>query len=691
MHVALLIDGREALNSKPAVTDSARDSSDAPDILAKIRPVVTGRNEGHNDAATVAAGGDAGSSQEPRQVGLGHEDHLWSELINSPAFSEWNQKQEELAQRAVTKASDDGRRQSMLLEDDSESKTMEDETTEAGAWAKNEKEDEEAQEAEAEEVVSSVRERKQKRKRKSEKKGRKTSSHRAKKAKQVNDSDEDAEKEEEEEGEKQQSTAPLEDDNDDDDNDPLSLPLRAGWTREVVTRQSGATAKIRKDVYYHAPDGKKLRSRVEVGRYLVQKGITDLSIENFSYNWKQEVKLSEKRKASKAYPLAFGNADRIGTAERRKKKNKKAAKCVPIECVNVRSEERPEPFEYISTSIIHPSIGIRFDVPFVCCSCTDGCQDPTKCECIIKTQEFAGATVPRTTYDSNGRVPGDYPMIMECGRLCKCAGKACSNRATQSGINFKLQLFRTKHKGWGIRTLEDIPSGSFVMEYVGEIITNEMAEKVKSDTYLLDLDMLESMEQWRKQKATEMEEQDRLAAAAAAEAEAEAKAKVKIEQAGDEKASTKKRKRRRKTGVSWSSKTAKRKKPTTIDACDSPQVVMVTDLEATLALATTTTTTMTTTTAMGEKAILKEPKSEPQLFTSLVLQDEDDGEDWYAAQPQVGSEAENDKEEEGEEDSNSVGLRMQLYGEDEPYVVNPHERGNISHFVNDLRLAKVLN
>jgi hypothetical protein len=237
MHVALLIDGREALNSKPAVTHSARDSSDAPDILAKIRPVVTGRNEGHNDAATVAAGGDAGSSQEPGQVGLGHEDHLWSELINSPAFSEWNQKQEELAQRAVTKASDDGRRQSMLLEDDSESKTMEDETTEAGAWAKNDKEDEEAQEAEAEEVVSSVRERKQKRKRKSEKKGRKTSSHRAKKAKQVNDSDEDAEKEEkeEEEGEKQHSAAPLEDDNDDDDNDPLSLPLRAGWTREVLT------------------------------------------------------------------------------------------------------------------------------------------------------------------------------------------------------------------------------------------------------------------------------------------------------------------------------------------------------------------------------------------------------------------------------------------------------------------------
>ena len=65
-----------------------------------------------------------------------------------------------------------------------------------------------------------------------------------------------------------------------------------------------------------------------MGRYLLQKGITDLSIENFSYNWKQEVKLSEKRKASKDYPLAFGNAERIDAAERRKKKNKKAARCV---------------------------------------------------------------------------------------------------------------------------------------------------------------------------------------------------------------------------------------------------------------------------------------------------------------------------------------------------------------------------
>ena len=236
MHAALLIDRREALNSEPAATDSARDSSDATEIPAKMSDAPLLHSPSLPPApASDTSRRDAGSSQEPGQVDLNHEDHLWSELINSPAFSEWNQKQEELAQRAITKVSDDGRRPSMLLEDDSESKTMEDETTEAGAWAKNEKEDEEA-----EEVVSSVRERKKKRKRKSEKsekkkkkkKGRKTSSHRAKKAKQVNDSDENAEKEE---GEKQHSAAPLDDDDNYDDNDPLSLPLRAGWTREVLT------------------------------------------------------------------------------------------------------------------------------------------------------------------------------------------------------------------------------------------------------------------------------------------------------------------------------------------------------------------------------------------------------------------------------------------------------------------------
>lgn len=37
----------------------------------------------------------------------------------------------------------------------------------------------------------------------------------------------------------------------------------------------------------------------------------------------------------------------------------------------------------------------------------------------------------------------------------------------------------TEKKGWGLRTLEDLPKGAFVCEYVGEILTNsELFDRV---------------------------------------------------------------------------------------------------------------------------------------------------------------------------------------------------------------------
>lgn len=43
------------------------------------------------------------------------------------------------------------------------------------------------------------------------------------------------------------------------------------------------------------------------------------------------------------------------------------------------------------------------------------------------------------------------------------------------------QVFLTREgKGWGLRTLENLPKGAFVCEYVGEILTNmELYERNK--------------------------------------------------------------------------------------------------------------------------------------------------------------------------------------------------------------------
>ncbi|KAK4769644.1 hypothetical protein SAY86_027794 [Trapa natans] len=63
-------------------------------------------------------------------------------------------------------------------------------------------------------------------------------------------------------------------------------------------------------------------------------------------------------------------------------------------------------------------------------------------------------------------------FIKECWRKCGCS-KQCGNRVVQRGISCSLQVFMTSEgKGWGLRTLNDLPKGAFVCEFIGEILTN---------------------------------------------------------------------------------------------------------------------------------------------------------------------------------------------------------------------------
>ncbi|CAN1807697.1 Histone-lysine N-methyltransferase SUVR4 [Linum perenne] len=51
-------------------------------------------------------------------------------------------------------------------------------------------------------------------------------------------------------------------------------------------------------------------------------------------------------------------------------------------------------------------------------------------------------------------------FIKECGIKCRCH-MSCANRVVQR-----------EGKGWGVRALQDLPRGTFVCEYAGEILTN---------------------------------------------------------------------------------------------------------------------------------------------------------------------------------------------------------------------------
>eukprot|EP00727_Mastigamoeba_balamuthi_P002319 m51a1_g12084 putative histone-lysine n-methyltransferase setd2 (496) ;mRNA; f:21-1803 len=71
----------------------------------------------------------------------------------------------------------------------------------------------------------------------------------------------------------------------------------------------------------------------------------------------------------------------------------------------------------------------------------------------------------------------NYNTKTEC-TFGRCpAGQACRNTRMQRHQNAPLGQFLSKKKGWGIFTLIDLYKGQFVIEYVGEIISQAMCEE----------------------------------------------------------------------------------------------------------------------------------------------------------------------------------------------------------------------
>ena len=73
---------------------------------------------------------------------------------------------------------------------------------------------------------------------------------------------------------------------------------------------------------------------------------------------------------------------------------------------------------------------------------------------------------------------------------CTCTIDKCNNRLVQKGPILDLVIKTFPNKGYGLKTLKSIPKHTFVCEYAGEIITQEMAEnRSKNDdmNYILQI------------------------------------------------------------------------------------------------------------------------------------------------------------------------------------------------------------
>ncbi|KAI3847899.1 hypothetical protein MKX03_026138 [Papaver bracteatum] len=160
---------------------------------------------------------------------------------------------------------------------------------------------------------------------------------------------------------------------------------------------------------------------------------------------------------------------------------------IPIPATNLVDDPPVPPTgsTYITTPQVSASVKFPSNAPHGC-NCKGACIDPKKCACA----KLNGSEFPYVSKDG-GRLIEAKDVVYECGPSCGC-GPACVNRTSQHGLKYRLEVYRTPKKGWGVRSWDFIPSGAYVCEYIGIINrTDEVHDP--ENFYIFDIDCLQTM------------------------------------------------------------------------------------------------------------------------------------------------------------------------------------------------------
>lgn len=280
---------------------------------------------------------------------------------------------------------------------------------------------------------------------------------------------------------------------------PFLKPIACQWTiLETLRIKKARDIRVkytRPILIYCTPCGKKLTNETQIDQYLYQTR-SKLTIELFVFDSLINIRQSYSTEGKiLSFDISNGQEN------------------VPIMSVNEVDDDQPNPFTYRVERTPVEGVNMTLNEPtMTCCSCTDGCRNRIKCACWLKTLKYAEligddrVKSMRDKHQSDAdilyqlgygyrrlhkNVPGG---IYECNSRCSCHKETCSNRVVQNGIIAQLQLFKTVGRGWGVRTLHDLPLGTFVSVYSGEIFTSEQADergKLIGDEYQADLDFFE--------------------------------------------------------------------------------------------------------------------------------------------------------------------------------------------------------
>ncbi|GJQ75891.1 putative histone-lysine N-methyltransferase [Trypoxylus dichotomus] len=155
---------------------------------------------------------------------------------------------------------------------------------------------------------------------------------------------------------------------------------------------------------------------------------------------------------------------------------KKEFKQAIIEETAIKSKHKPP--HYIKIKVNRPVGNVRqFD---------GNVSNTTPCECDPKNKNPCGADS-----DCLNRL-----LLTECDPEVCPAGEKCQNQNFEKRNYPPLIPYKTETRGWGLKSLEPLKKGQFVIEYVGEMIDeqeyqrriNKMHEQKEENYYFLTID-----------------------------------------------------------------------------------------------------------------------------------------------------------------------------------------------------------
>ncbi|XP_074601762.1 histone-lysine N-methyltransferase eggless-like [Brevipalpus obovatus] len=275
---------------------------------------------------------------------------------------------------------------------------------------------------------------------------------------------------------------------------PFAIPIIFGWQRAIISKSTSNESEFIDDislsVLYNAPCGRRIRDLAELDHYLFLTNCP-LTIDLFSFDTRLEL-----------FPATFGDVTSISCFYFDHDVSK-GSEPQPVSVFNgIDCEKLADDFQYLPFRIEGPGVTIPKNFSFmVHCDCSDGCLNKLACKCQRLTIE-ASAIISEDERDLNAGYEYrrlnylQITAIYECNDSCSCSPR-CRNRVVQQGLKTRLQIFKTPKLGWGVRALHDIPKGTFICTYSGEVLDDVTCQKqaaIHGDDYIAALDYIETCE-----------------------------------------------------------------------------------------------------------------------------------------------------------------------------------------------------